>query len=288
VNKGGGDVLPDRLLAMDPGDAEEGVTGIEAVEPVFGLPALWITEKDRERAEALGHTVVDPSTVITTHLSEVLRLHAHDLLGRDELAQLLEVAKRSHPKVVEDLIPDLLPSGEVLKVLRHLLKEGLAVRDLRTILETLADNAPATKNPELLTELVRQRLAPAITRHCMADDGKLHVTVLDRTTEDAFRESVAAIDGELQLSLDPVTARTFIDGLARTAESVSAAGKPLVLLVPPELRRPVQSLVQRFAEGWAVISHREVDAGTDVRAAGEIAVVAEAAPVPQVTAEAAA
>jgi len=267
------EVLVDRMLAMNPGDGTSQIAGIDAVEPVFGLPARWITKADREKAEALGYTVVDPSTVITTHLSEVLRQHAHELLGRDELAHLLEVFKRSHPKVVEELVPDLMSSGDVLKVLRALLKEGIAIRDLRTILETLADNAAATKSPDMLTELVRAQLAPAITKSLLTDDGLLHVTVLDRATEDAFREHVAAIDGELQLSVDPVTARRFIEQLEQASEALTASGKPAVLLVPPELRRPVVGLLSRFAPDWTVVSHREVDAATEVRCAAEIAAV---------------
>ena len=273
VDVGQAEVLVDRLLAMNPSGAEGGVSGIAAVEPVFGLPALWIAKRDREMAEAVGYTVVDPSTVVTTHLSEVLRRHAADLLGRDELGHLLDVFKRSHPKVVEDLIPNLLTAGDVLKVLRNLLSEGIAIRDLRTILETLADNAATTKSTELLTELVRAQLAPAITKGLLSEDGQLHVTVLDRTTEDGFREHVAAIDGELQLSVDPATARRLISELEKTGEALTAAGKPAVLLVPPELRRPVVGLLSRFAPDWTVVSHREVALGVEVRCAAEISAV---------------
>ncbi len=273
VQVASGEVMPERLLAMNPGDAGDELPGIDTVEPAFGLPARWVTKADRDNAEAMGFTVVDASTVVATHLSEVLRAHAHVLLGREEFSSLLDVFKRDHAKVVDELIPDILPAGEVLKVLKAMLREGLSIRDLRTILETLADYGMQTKSPEALTELVRARLAPGITRHYMADDGSLHVSVLSRETEDAFRENIAAIDGELQLSVDPGTARRFIDDLKTTGEDLAARGTPLVLLVPPEIRRPVRALLERFAPDWAVVSHREVDPNVNVECDAEIVAV---------------
>ncbi len=279
VEVASGEVMPDRMLAMNPVDAGSELPGIDTTEPAFGLPARWIALGDRDLAESMGFTVVDPSTVVATHLSEVLRGQAHVLLGREEFAAVLDVFKRDHAALVGELIPDILPLGEVLKVFKALLREGLAIRDMRTILETLADHGAQTKAPEALTELVRARLAPAITRHYLAEDGSLHVSVLSRDTEDAFRENIAAIDGELQLSVDPITARRFIDELQASGEALTARGIPLVLLVPPEIRRPVRALLERFAPDWAVVSHREVDSGINVECDAEIVAV-EKAPAP--------
>ena len=264
-----GELVADRLLAMNPGDVLETVPGIETTEPAFGLPATWIDPSLKDRAEQLGYTVVDCPTVVATHLSEILKDNAHELLGRQELQELLDVFSKRAPKVVEDLIPGKLELGDVLRVLKNLLAEHLSIRDLRTILEALADHVHLTKNAEILTEFVRQRLSKYITSKLRGFDGKVHVVTVNGALEDAFRGQVQQVDGDFHLGIDPGLAERFLRDLEDRMNQQSAMGHAPVVLVAPELRRPVRNLIGRFVPGVSVISHKEIAAGTEVTADDE-------------------
>ncbi len=244
-----GEVRAGRMLAIDPGGtATRGIAGEMVKEPTFGLPAKWIASGERARAEAAGCTVVDASAVIATHLTEIIRRHGGDLLGRREAAELIEVAAKQHQKVVEELIPNLMSLGEVIKVLRNLLSENVSVRDLRTILETLADHAGQTKDPAELTEHVRQRLARRITRANLADSGELRAMVLAPAAEELFRgggsaRGLSALAGELEAECRKAIERD----------------EPPLLVVAPDVRRTVSAIAARHVPGLVVMSYREVD-----------------------------
>ena len=246
-----GNVHTHRLLALDPtGTATKGLPGEVTTEPTFGLPAKWISPAERGRAEAAGCTVVDSTAVIATHLAELIRRHAHELLGRREAQELLEVAGKTDGKVIEELIPHLMSTGDVIKVLRNLLKEAVSIRDLRSILETLADHAGAVKNTDELTELVRQRLARRITRSHLGLDGTLRPLVLDPRAEALFRDQ------------SPKHARALsrlTDELLTSARDLTRNDEPPVLVVAPDIRRVVAAIAARHVPGLAVISYREVD-----------------------------
>ncbi|MEO8842717.1 MAG: flagellar biosynthesis protein FlhA [Kofleriaceae bacterium] len=246
-----GEVFVHRVLAIDPtGVATRGLPGEATTEPTFGLPAKWLTPNERTRAEAAGCTVVDSAAVIATHLTELIRRNAHDLLGRREVQDLLEVAGKQNAKVVEELIPTLLPMGTVIQVLRKLLAEGVSIRDLRTILEALADHAPATKNADDLVEMVRQRLARRLTRAQLGADGALRPLVLDPRVEQMLREGGV----KHTRSLAKLT-----DDLGNRAREMAMRDEPPLLVVAPDLRRTVAGIAQRHAPGLVVLSYREVD-----------------------------
>ena len=242
-----------RVLAIDPtGSALRHLVGDHTTEPTFGLPAKWLLTGDRSRAEAAGCTVVDTAAVIATHLTELLRRNAHELLGRREAQELLDIAGKHNAKVVEELIPHLLSMGAVMQVLRNLLREGVSVRDMRTILEALADHAPATKNPDDLTEMVRQRLARRLTRAQLSEDGSLRPLVLDPRAEALFRDG----SGRSARGLTRLT-----EDLANRARDLAVQDQPPVLVVAPDLRRAVAGIAARHVPGLAVLSYREVDPG---------------------------
>ncbi len=247
-----GNVHVHRLLALDPsGTATRGLSGEATTEPTFGLPAKWILPSDRARAEAAGCTVVDSTAVIATHLAELMRRNAHEMLGRREVQDLLDVAGKTDGKVIEELIPHLMSTGDLIKVLRNLLREGVSIRDLRTILETLADHAGAIKSPDDLTELVRQRLARRITRAHLANDGVLRPLVLDPRAEALFRDPHARNARALS---------RLTDDLGASARDLTRNDEPPVLVVAPDIRRAVAGVAARHIPGLVVLSYREIDA----------------------------
>lgn len=252
-----GEILTGHLLAMNPGTAAEAVPGIPTTEPTFGLPAQWIAPEDRERVQLLGYTVVDPSSVMATHLSETIRRHARDLLGRQEVQALLDHLKPTHPSVVEAVVPQLLPLGTVQKVLQNLLAEGVSIRDLATILEVLADTAPTTKDPILLTEHARQALGRAICRGLCSGDGVLKVFTLSPALEQLMADALTEGDQGRYLALEPRIAQRVIEALAAAVGKTSPEGTPVILCAPairPHLRR----LTERYLPHLAVLSYNEI------------------------------
>jgi flagellar biosynthesis protein FlhA len=267
---GSGSMMVGNLLAMDPGNVMEPVSGIPTKEPAFGLDAIWITPRQKEEATYAGYTVVDLSTVIATHLTELIRQNAHELLGRQELQSLIDALKQNAPKVVEDLIPNLLPVGTVLKVLRNLLKESVSIRDLKTIFEALADSAPMQKDATLLTEHVRASLARTITRKLIGPDGQLNLLTLDRSIEETIAGGIIQTDQGQQLSLDPEFVRSFINSLNQQAMELASQSNQAVILCSPLIRHHLKTLVDRFIPNIVILSHNEITPNVNVKAFGTV------------------
>ncbi len=254
------DVLPGHLLAIDPGTGQKGaVHGIATKEPAFGLPALWIPEDGREQAQIAGYTVVDASSAIATHLSELVKRYGHELLGRQEVQALLDEVGKSHPKLVEELIPTMVPLGTVVRVLGNLLKEGIPIRDLRSILEAISDQASNSKDPELLTEYARQALARTITKQYQASDGSLQVITLDPRLDRSLADQVAALPPGAALQLDPTVSHKLLTGIKQAAERVAARGQQPIVICSQAVRRHLRRHSDRILHSVPVMGFNEVD-----------------------------
>jgi len=254
-----GAVIMGRLLAMNPGDSEKEIEGIKTKEPTFGLPAVWVPASAKQEAQIAGYTVVDPATVITTHIKETIKRHGHELLGRQESQALLDKFKESNPKVVEELIPNLLTLGKVQRVLQNLLKEQISIRDLRTILEQLADFAPTTQDTDVLTEFVRQALSRPITKQYQAADGTLSVMTLDRGIEDIIEGSIQKTETSSFLALEPGVAEKLLARLKASMESIAPKLETSpVLLASPAIRLHLRRFTERFLPDLVILSHSEV------------------------------
>jgi flagellar biosynthesis protein FlhA len=257
-----GELLPGHHLAMSPmgGDAEidGAVPGIPTKEPCFGIRALWVTDADRDKAQMSGLTVVDLPSVIATHLTEMIRKYAHELLGRQEAQGLLDRFRKEGPKVVDELVPNLLPLGSVAKVLANLLRERVPIKDLRTILETLADVAPATKDVDQLTEYVRQALARTITSLYQAPDKSLPVMSLDPHLDQQVAMAIQQTPQGNYLALDPQLAQKMLVEVKNASERLAQKGYPPVLLCSPMIRPHLRKLIERFLPTVSVISSNEV------------------------------
>lgn len=269
VKVGSGELFVDQFLAIDPGTTSEKIQGVETQEPAYGLPAVWITADRKEKAQLLGYTVVDNSTTLATHISEVVRSQADELLGRQEVQELVDHLKKTHPKVIDELIPELLSVGQVLRVLKNLLREGIPIRDLATILETLADFSSTTKDPDLLTEYVREALAPTIT-NAFSQDGKLRVLVLDPELDDAISRSLVKTEDGVQISLDPNKALAMINSLQQECDRLAKDGIQPVVLTSPSVRLYFRKLIERQVSNCAVISHSEVTSLGELESLGVV------------------
>ncbi len=262
------EILPGHLMAMDPGMATEKIDGIATTEPSFGLPAIWISEEKKDRAQIAGYTVVDCTTVMATHLSEIIKQHAHELIGRQEVQLLLDNLAKAYPKLVEELVPAVLSLGTIMKVLQNLLKEGVSIRDLRTILETMADWAPSTADTDILTEYVRHALARSICSD-LAFNNIISVITLSRPTEDAIRNSVQHKESGSFLSIDPSVAQKILDAIGKAINLFDSGSRP-TLLAAPQIRPYVRSLTERYYPALTVISHNEVTPNLKVRSLGTV------------------
>jgi flagellar biosynthesis protein FlhA len=254
-----------RLLAMDPSGQAPPIDGEATKDPAFGTPARWILARDREYAEALGYTVVDHTTVIATHLSEVVRTNAHNIVGRAELTHLFEVFSRTTPKLIEDLVPNLLSLGEVLRIIRNLLRESVSIRDLRTILEGLMELAPTTRDTEQLTEMMRQRLSRQITSAFTGSDGTVAALVLDGPVEEMFRRSLREIAAGTGGALDPEQARVLGVSLEAAVKRMMQAGRAPCVVVSPDIRRYLRAFAERRCPELAVLSFRELEPEVSIR-----------------------
>ncbi|MBL7716712.1 MAG: flagellar biosynthesis protein FlhA [Bdellovibrionales bacterium] len=270
VQIGTGSLMVGHLLAMDPGNVSSPIAGIPTKEPAFGLDAIWISDRQKDEATYSGYTVVDLSTVIATHLTELIRASAPELLGRQELQSLLDGIKQTAPKVVEDLIPNLLPLGTVLKVLKNLLKESVSIRDLRTILEALADAAPHQKDPLILTESARTALSRSITKKLIGGEGSLMLMTLDRNIEETIAAGIIQTDQGQQLSLDPEFVRTLIAELNQQAIEMANQASQTIILCSPLIRSHLKSLVDRFIPNIVVLSHNEISSNVNVKSLGTV------------------
>jgi flagellar biosynthesis protein FlhA len=267
-----GELRPDCYLAMDPGSVGRPMDGIRTKEPAFGLDALWISKSAKEEAELSGYTVVDLPTVMATHITETLRTYAHELFGRQEASQLIENFKKTNPKVVEDLIPDQLPLGSVVRILQGLLKEQISIRDMLTIFEALADESSKTKDVDQLIEYTRRRLSRAITAKYMADDGSLAVMTLSSHIEEEIIQSLIQTEQGVQLAMDAHRMQGIVLQIAEMIEThPEMAGQP-VLLTSPTVRRHVFRITHKFIPQLIVLSHNEISSQAKVSSVGVVEV----------------
>jgi len=268
--KVGGSNLTGQFLAMDSGQATGALEGSTTTEPVFGLPAVWIKGAQKEHAQINGYTVVDSTTIMATHISEIIKKHAHELVGRQELQQLLDNLATSCPKVVDELVPSLLSLGTVLKVIHGLLKENVSIRDLRTILEILADYGNMTKDPDVLTEFVRQGLGRYIVEQYKQDGDVLSLLALDRKIEEIIAESVQPSEQGGFLAIEPGVAQRILQNIRQGMDKFNQTGSHPVLLASPSVRRHVKKLTERFLPSLAVLSHNEIPANIKIQSIGVV------------------
>jgi flagellar biosynthesis protein FlhA len=265
-----GEMMMDHILAIDPGDVKAKIEGIRTKDPAFGLPAIWIVPEKKSDAQFSGYTVVEPSSVITTHISELVRMYGYEFLGRQEVQRLLDNLATSHPKVVEELIPNLLPLGSLQKILQNLVREQVSIRDLLTIMETLADYAPMIKETDLLTEYVRQRLSRSIIKAYIEDRNILRVLLLTSEAEELISTGINQSEYGSYIALDPQQARRVMDAVKRAIEkSVAKVEQPLILC-STNVRRHLKNLCERFQIQAAILSHNEIPGGLEIQSLGEI------------------
>lgn len=265
-----GEVYPNRLLVMDPGSGTFMVEGIETIEPTFGLKALWIEASEKSRAEMHGHTVVDPTTVLVTHLKETIQSYADELIGRQEVQKLLEDVREQYSVVIDELIPGILSLGELQKVLQNLLREGVAINDLGTILETLADYGTMTKDIEVLTEYVRHSLSRGIVNRWQSSDGKLHVVTLSGRLEDLIHSHIQkSLQGSFP-ALDPEISSQLISDLQTQSELGSLTADQVVVLTSPRIRAALKNLISGSMPKMAVLSLGEIHHRVELVAVGMV------------------
>jgi flagellar biosynthesis protein FlhA len=267
-----GTVDPTKMLCMDPNGGEIAVSGIPTTEPVFGLPASWVSIADRERAESLGYTVVDAASVLATHLAETIRRHAHEILGRPETNQLLEALKRDQPGLVEELIPNLVSMGDVEKVLQGLLRERVPIRDLSTILEAIADGARSTKEPLFLTEAVRHALSRAISMRYRAPDGAIHAVALAPDLDTRLGASVMVQPGYVGLELSGSDSRMLIESIDRALKSLALQRYQPILLSTTRIRLALRNLTERHMPQLTVLSYEEILPSVSVQVHAQVEV----------------
>jgi len=264
-----GELMPEHYLAINPGTAREEIKGAPTKEPAFGLEARWIKAPDRERAQLAGYTVVDPTTVLATHLSEVIKSQAHELLGRQETKALLDAVSETHPKVVEELVPKVLSLGEVQKVLQNLLKERVSVRDGVTIFETLADYGTTTKSVNILTEYCRQSLGRSICKPHQNEKNDLLVFTISPEIERQIADAIVHTEQGSYLALEPSNAKDIMLRIRETVEA-SAAGKNPVLLSSANVRQYIRQLIERYLPGASILSHNEIPPNVNVISVGMV------------------
>lgn len=265
-----GELLLNHYLAMSPGFDDDSITGIDTTEPAFGLPALWIDEPTKERAELSGYTVVDPPSVVATHLTEIIKKHAHELLGRQETKALIDNVKESYPALVDDLIPSVLTLGDVQKVLIKLLKEKISIRDLITILETLADCGTYTKDTDILTEYVRQSLSRQITQQFSSGSEPLRVITVGPQLEKKIAESVQQSDQGSYASLDPASTQIMYQRLSEQANKLIQTGQQPILLTSPTVRMYLRQLLERTMQDIPVLSYSELEPNVEIQSMGVV------------------
>ncbi|UOF89372.1 flagellar biosynthesis protein FlhA [Fodinisporobacter ferrooxydans] len=267
-----GELLLDHYLAMSPGIDDPAVTGIPTTEPAFGLPALWIHGNVRERAELAGYTVVDPPSVVATHLTEVIKRHAHELLGRQETKALVDSIKPTHPTLLDELIPGLLSIGDIQKVLGNLLREKVSIRDLVTILETLADYAAITKDHALLTEYVRQSLARQISQQYCVKGQVLPVITLSAAVEKRLADAIQHSEQGAYLALDPRVSQQVYHALNEQIGRLTTLGQQPVVITSPAVRLHFRRMIERVLPDVPVLSYNELDAAIEIQSSGMVSI----------------
>ena len=266
-----GEILFDHYMAMNPGNVEEEITGIPTFEPSFHLPATWITESQRERAESLGYTVVDPPSIIATHLTEVIRNHIAELLTRQDVQNLVNNLKENNPALVEELTPKLMSLGEIEKVLQNLLSEGISIRDLVTIFETLADYAASTRDSDILTEYVRQSLRRAISSKYFYPGETTSVITLDPKIEQEIMSSVKQTETGAYLTLDPARTKAILKSVGEQAKKLEDAGRVPIVMTSPIVRMYFKKMTEDYYKDLIVISYNEVEPNVEMQSVGMVA-----------------
>lgn len=263
------EIYPDRELAINPGRVYGDLQGTATKDPAFGLDAVWISPSERDNAQALGYTVVDASTVVATHLSQLLQSHAHELIGHEEVQQLLDLLKKTAPKLVEDLTPGVMSVGAVLKVLQNLLEEGIPVRDMRTIAEVLAERAPASQDPDVLTAACRIALGRSILQNINGIEAEVQVITLDPSLEQLLQQSIQAV-AEGGAGLEPGLAERMHRSLLESTQRQEASGQPAILLVAPPLRPWLARLVRHSIPALNVLAYNEIPDSKQIKVVANI------------------
>lgn len=267
---GRGEILLEHYLAISPGEDDPSITGIDTVEPAFGIPAKWITEDMKTDAEAKGYTVVDPPSVVSTHLTELLKKHSHDLLGREETKQLIDHLKEAYPVVVEEVTPNPLSIGDVQKVLVNLLKEKISIRNLPVIFEALADYCKVTTDPAILTEYVRQALSKQITEQYTQDNGLLQVLTVSGEVEQTIADHVKQTEHGNYLALEPSLSQSILDNIRQHMEENKFFNQSPVILCSPAIRMYLRELTERVFPDLPVLSYNELEGNIEVQSVGVV------------------
>jgi flagellar biosynthesis protein FlhA len=263
-----GELLLDHRLAIVPEDNGLKIIGISTREPAFGLPAVWIPEREAETVQSKGIVVVDAATIVTTHITEIVKSHVDELLGRQEVQAIIDSLAANHPKVIEDLVPKMVPLGILQKVLQRLLKERVSIRDMLMIIETLADYLPMTKNVDILTGYVRQALGRAITRQYRDRDNTIHVMMVSPTVEDVINRSIQHTEYESFVSPDPGMMRRFIEDAQKLMVSFTSKGLPPILLTSANTRIHLRKIMERYFPNIVVLAHNEITSDTNITSLG--------------------
>lgn len=265
-----GEVMIGRFLVLNPDDRTE-LEGITTMEPTFGLKAIWISKNEKEKAELAGYTVVEPPAIIATHLMEVLKTNIYKLLDRQETQEMLEHLKKTHPAAVDGLVPDLIPLGVVNQILKNLLKERVPIRNLVLILETIADYAPFSKDPGVLTEYVRNALSETITDCIKQDENQIIVSTFEPRLEDAVMESIKSGNGQAQnLGFSPNQVSNLFENVAEKVEQMVSSGSRPVLLVSPQIRRVVRNFIEPVLPNVSIVSYSELTSDTNIKSIGMV------------------
>lgn len=269
VEVASGEILFDHYLAMNPGMAEGDIKGIDTVEPAFGLPAKWIDEKEREKAEIYGYTVVDPPSIISTHLTEIIKRHAYELVGRQDVKMLLDNLKENQPTLVDDVVPSLLSTGDIQKVLSNLLREGISIRNFSSIMEALADYGQVTKDTDMLTEYVRQSMYRSITKQFMPNNDAKVIT-LDPDLEKTIMESLQTTETGTYMALDPSISQRVVSNLGKEVEKIVSIGEQPMIITAPVVRFYFKKFVEQISDDIIVLSYNEIDPKTKIQSVGMV------------------
>ncbi len=265
-----GELLFDYFMAMNSGGVEEELDGIKTIEPAFGLPAIWIQEGQRDKAEMLGYTVVDPPSIIATHLTEVIKKHSYELLGRQEVQTLVDNIRQTNPAIVDELVPKLMGIGEIQKVLANLLKENVSIRDMVTIMETLADYSPMTHDVDMLTEYVRQAMGRSISQKFF--NGNSNVITIDPKVEQMIMDAIQKTEFGSYLALDPAVSNTIINNVSRNVQRLMQLGNQPIVLASPIVRLYFKRLTENVIPGLIVLSYNEIDPAVEIQSIGTVSV----------------
>ncbi|MEQ8202370.1 MAG: FHIPEP family type III secretion protein, partial [Smithellaceae bacterium] len=256
------------LISADGHDAK--IKGIPAKEPAFGLPAMWITERDKDLAQSKGHVVVDPATVITTHITELIKTHADEILGRNDVQALLDNLEEHYPRMVKEIVPKQVPVTVVHRVLQRLLRERVSIRDLMTIVETIGEYSQVTKNADILTGYVRQNLARSITKQYADKDGNITVMIMSPDVEDKINRSIQHTDFESYVLPDPAVVNKLVTSLQRLVNAFTTSGLQPIVLCSPNTRIHFHKILEKFYPGMVILAHNEITREVNVKSLGMV------------------